>query len=212
MEIDIKIIAKYKRSIVCLLLLFSVRTKYTLDDGRKNMNSEIAKIFCDLYGSQNNSDEYNDVIRYIGLVLEKHTFNASNISQYNTLLPINLVDLELDKQEQYVCVYNLWAVARCKGITHGIIWAIGKANWTISLEFIIDLIQNITPDNGTLVHQSLMSFDGIIVHDNESEDFKYQTDIILKSNLILWLTQVEKVTTDEYSRYLAKKLLNLLGS
>jgi hypothetical protein len=134
------------------------------------MNQAIRAILQSI--KSENEQVQNEGLLQICLILEMNTYHlgaSDRLSQYDNLLPRDLLLINLDKNDQYEIIDYLRELALSSdGLIGKVLWPMGKAIPSVGIESLLILIQkysNKLDDDKS--YQALISLENFLLFDDE---------------------------------------------
>lgn len=146
----------------------------------------------------------------IGLFLEKNTIVSGTTGSYKGLLDDELCALILDLSAQQLVVTELCHLISSDKMTEGMLWALGKASRSVSMQPLLQLLQHQSHRfNEEATWQALIALDNVIIISGSVAELQQQHRLIDEHNIVHWLQNLE-ASPDPRVQKIALRLMNAI--
>ncbi|MCG8350153.1 MAG: hypothetical protein MI924_20500 [Chloroflexales bacterium] len=154
------------------------------------MNPALERVLQEVHA--NDLEIRHRAVGQIGLLLEKNTAISGTVDSYKDLLDDDLFTLKLDVSEQQRLVAELCNLIASDKMTIGMLWALGKADRTISIRPLFEIIRNQSRTFGEeALWQTLVTLDNVIILSGTAAKLQEQNRLIDEYGIIDWLYGLE---------------------
>lgn len=153
------------------------------------MNLSLLRILSDLK-TENLADK-SSAITDLALLLEMHSYELNynqRISKYSSFLDQDLIEIILDKNEQYEIIESLKSLILCQdNLNASLIWAIGKSTPDLGLTALLEIINNSLNFSDDELYELLISLGNVLFDGGSFSLCEQIKQDISQSNLVLFL-------------------------